>query len=253
MHAAEPLPILMLPGIAADHRLFAAQRREFPQMQVPTWPEMTALDLDMAQYARRCADEWIFGQTPCFSIDQPYFLGGMSMGGAVAIELAWHLESLGKAPEGVLLLGGCRGCDAVPHWYTRWYQWSQRLPHWLASKLFHHRQVIHSTRCEHADPRTTQQVASMLRGTEWNQLRGSVRVLIDWRRDSVDLSRAPFPIHQLHGRLDALIPPPSAKDATLLLNAGHWMCMTHPAAVNNWLAAILADARIRLLRPGKRR
>jgi pimeloyl-ACP methyl ester carboxylesterase len=252
MSSTEQIPLLMFPGIATDHRLLAAQRSEFPQLVVPVWNEPTTVGENATDYARRGAEHWTLGEQAILSVDQPYFLGGVSSGGVIALELAWYLHSLGKTPQGVLLLGSCRSWDAVPRWYSRWYQWSESLPKWFASKLFSTRHVVHSARSEGLDPSTRRLVSSMFLGTTWDQLRSSVRLLTTWRRDSVETARAPFPIHQLHGRQDSLIPPPSPEGATLLLTAGHWMCATHPQAVNNWMTAVFKDADLRLRRPGKR-
>ena len=253
MRATEQIPVLLIPGVAADQRIFRAQRQEFSQLCVPARIEANSVNPDIASYARQCADEWVFGKQACLSVDRPYFLGGMSVGGIIAIELAWHLHALGKAPQGVLLLSSCRSWDAIPSWYSRWYQWSESLPRWFASKLFYNRQVTHAARSEQVGPQTTQLIASMFRGTDGDQLRSSVRMLTTWRRDAVDIARAPFPVYQLHGRLDGLMTPPSAKDATLLLDAGHWMCATHATAVNNWITAILDDTNLRWHRPGSRK
>ncbi len=75
------------------------------------------------------------------------------------------------------------------------------------------------------------------------------RLMAAWRREAPEQIQAPFPIHQLHGRLDALLGKPSPKQATLLLDAGHWMMATHAPTVNNWIEAILRDAVLKHSKP----
>lgn len=250
MSSNEQIPILMLPGIASDHRIFGPQRQAFPNMFVPDRIEANS-ELDMVTVATQLLNQLLLGEKPCLRVERPYFIGGTSVGGALAIELAWLLQELGNPPLGVLLVSSCRSWEAVPAWYARWYQWSETLPRWFASKLFQNR-LSNSLRGERVPPEISQLVRSMYLASDWTLLRNSVRLLSTWRRDAVDLSRAPFAVHQLHGRLDTIIPHPPAKEATLILDAGHWMSQTHPTAVNNWIAAIVNDAKLRLSRPGRR-
>jgi len=43
-------------------------------------------------------------------------------------------------------------------------------------------------------------------------------------------------IHRIHGRLDRLIRPPSAREAELIEGGGHLISMTHPGRVGRFLA-----------------
>ena len=74
--------MIMLPGMAADERLFEPQRRVFPGLVVPPWIEPEPREpLDC--YARRMASQ----------IDPRglVLIGGVSFGGMVALEMAYHL------------------------------------------------------------------------------------------------------------------------------------------------------------------
>lgn len=81
----------------------------------------------------------------------------------------------------------------------------------------------------------------MIEQRDWQWIVRSASMCKGWRRDTCDVVRAPFPVHQIHGRTDRLVPPPSAKVATLLLDGGHFLCLTHAAALNNWIEAIVLE------------
>jgi len=241
--------LLMLPGLASDKRLLLAQREQFPELIVTEWPTLTVPVRDPKVFAQHCWNAWTTGEGT-LAPDQPYFIGGTSVGGIIAIEIAWLAHQLGKPPTAVLLISSCRSWQAVPRWYGRWADWSEKLPKWVASKLFVRRQVVQSLRRDAANPQTAQLVEAMYQSADWKQLQMFARLMATWRREEADANNAPFPIHQLHGRFDSLLTKPSPKHATLLLDAGHWMTATHANTVNNWIDAILRDA---LLKHSKRK
>src|SRR5687767_12182418 len=94
------VPLILFPGMGADHRLFAAQRVAFPNLVVPPWlaPER---DEALADYAARFAAT-LAHYGPCF-------IGGSSFGGFVAVEAARHLPI-----KACLLIGSVRGPAELP-------------------------------------------------------------------------------------------------------------------------------------------
>lgn len=234
----------MLPGLASDERLLTAQRAHFPGLIVPEWPTTTEQIRDPRVFAKHCWNAWTASEGTSLS-DLPYIIGGTCAGGIIAIELAWLAQQLGTPPAAVLLISSCRSWQAVPRWYGRWADWSDKLPKWIASRLFVRRQITQSLRGDGASQQTAQLVEAMYQSADRRQLQMFASLMAAWRRDEADASNAPFPIHQLHGRLDSLLPKPSPQHATLLLDAGHWMLATHAATVNNWIEAILRDTLLK--------
>lgn len=241
MTSPDKMKLLMLPGLASDERLLSAQRERFPELIVPDWPTLSEPIRDPKVFAQHCWNAWTAGEGHLAN-DEPYIIGGTTVGGIIAIEIAWLAHQLGKQPAAVLLISSCRSWRAVPRWYGRWADWSDKLPKWIASKLFVRRQITQSLRGNADDEQTAQLVEAMYQSADWHQLQLLARLMSAWRRDESDANNAPFPIHQLHGRLDSLLPKPSPKHATLLLDAGHWMTSTHANTVNNWIEAIVRDA-----------
>lgn len=76
-------PLILLPGLGADSRMFSSQRLAFPELVVPRWIQPQPNE-PLADYAARFA-QIIDPQCPCF-------VGGVSFGGVVALEVATHLK-----------------------------------------------------------------------------------------------------------------------------------------------------------------
>src|ERR1041384_2667756 len=92
--------LILIPGLGADERMFEAQCELPVQIESPSWLEPN-LNESLAGYARRLTER----VEPAL----PFFLGGASFGGMLALEMAQHLR-----PEGVLLLSSCRSPSVLP-------------------------------------------------------------------------------------------------------------------------------------------
>ena len=77
-------PIILLPGLNGDSRVFSPQIAAFPHAVAVTWPTPLAVET-LTDYARRLAA----------SLDVPTdcLIVGVSFGGIVALELARHLPA----------------------------------------------------------------------------------------------------------------------------------------------------------------
>ena len=83
--------IVLLPGLAADERMFAAHRAGLPGLEVPGWIEPHGRET-LGDYARRMAGTIAPGP--------PFILGGASFGGMVAWEMARACR-----PRALVLIG----------------------------------------------------------------------------------------------------------------------------------------------------
>jgi len=100
-------PVILLHGLVADDRLFQPQRAAIPSLITPRCiPPRPSESLNA--YARRLADRLDPGRT-CF-------VGGVSFGGAVALEMAVHLRA-----QACFLIGSVRRRSELP-WYFRFFQ-----------------------------------------------------------------------------------------------------------------------------------
>src|ERR1700712_4564404 len=91
-----PLPprLILLPGLGIDERLFEPQRALRARIEVPAWLRFE-VEETMEHYAQRMVE----------TIDQssPFFLGGVSFGGMLALEMAKYLK-----PQAVIAIAACR-------------------------------------------------------------------------------------------------------------------------------------------------
>jgi len=86
--------LILVPGMGVDERVFGPQRAAFPSLEVPSWikPEKNE---SMGHYAER-----LVASLPRSSA--PTVVGGLSIGGMMALEMARHLNA-----KSVVLIGSC--------------------------------------------------------------------------------------------------------------------------------------------------
>ena len=75
--------LVLLPGMGADERMFEEQRAAFPGLIVPPWLPARKRE-SLRDYAARMAET--------IRVERPFYLGGVSMGGMVALEMARYLK-----------------------------------------------------------------------------------------------------------------------------------------------------------------
>jgi pimeloyl-ACP methyl ester carboxylesterase len=225
--ADESLPRLVLfAGLGADHRLFHRQNAALrASVEVPAWIHPLPRER-INDYAARIA--------PTIRSRPPYFLGGVSFGGMVAMEVAQHVSC-----QGVILISSCRSCRAIP-------LWQRFIARPLARAVPAHVQKwvdLHVPgalrplgKCTPADRSL---VLHMIRDTPAAFLRWSLREALRWR----GVNDLPVPIHHIHGRRDRTIPCPRDGVDQFIPDGGHLIALTHADAVNAFIDARIKRAR----------
>ena len=215
--------LVLLPGLAADHRLFDHQVGALNgRVLVPEWPAVAPGE-SLAAFARRLADS--------LPSPVPDVVGGASFGGMVALEVAAVLR-----PKAVVLLGSCttplaiapvlraagRLAGALPTEFFRARPWTSPLV------------LPRFGRLETPERRLFWSMAS---GTPPTFLRWGCRAVLSWRPTPVAV-----PVFHLHGSLDRIIPARRVRATELVEGGGHLLSLTHPVATSEFLARVLADA-----------
>jgi pimeloyl-ACP methyl ester carboxylesterase len=210
-------PLILLPGMGADARLFRPQLAAFPNAVVPPWlpPEPRE---SLTEYARRFAA----------TIDpgQPSFVGGASFGGFVALEMAPHLSALG-----CFLIGSARAPSDLPARIRVLRPFGRvigALPFGLIGPVsWVTRQTV--GRVSHP---LTRAFLRQLQDAESAFLRWGTRAVLTWVPSP---ETAAVRVFQIHGDRDRILPPSRTRADTILPGAGHLISLTHGQAVNNFL------------------
>jgi len=216
MHLQPDLPIILLPGLNGDARIFAPQALAFPSLTIARWIPPAESE-SLADYARRLAGALDPG-CPCL-------VGGVSFGGIVAMEMARHLHA-----RACVLIASSRDPNGLPK--------AVRLLRPIAA-------VVPSTALTWAirsgwesatplAPACARRIAR-LSPEEMTFRRWALQAVLTWRG-----VRSPAcPVLQIHGERDATFAANRSKADVILPGAGHMLTLTHVEQVNEFLRATM--------------
>ncbi len=219
-------PLVLVPGLGADHRLFGPQLARFgDRVHVPAWPEPGRGD-DCAAYAGRLADA-----LPAAIADARPVLAGMSFGGQLVIEMARRVDA-----SAVAVIAGCRRPSHLPARFAIARRAGAPVPAPIARAVLRGLAGVFARR-ERLDAEATRLVRAMAADVDPGPLRTLARVCADWR----DESPPPAPLHALHGDRDWVIPLVPGPEVEVIAGARHLLPLTHPDRVDAFLARVAGD------------
>ena len=203
--------------MGADERVFGPQRKAFPTLVVPEWITPEAGE-SLASYAARFARRVGPGR-PCF-------VGGASFGGMVAMEVARRLPGV----LGCFLIGSVRSPRELPA-RIRFARPAAKLARFVPFELL---------------PPVTRTGVALLGKFSSPATRGFLKQVSDadatflrWASGAVvrweDAGPVTFPVHQIHGDRDRILPWRKTKPDVLVRGAGHVLTLSHPGEVNAFL------------------
>ena len=213
--------LVLIPGLGADARLFAAVRDLDPV--IPPWLPVDGGDL--AAYARRYVEAgWI---RPGDRI------GGSSFGGMLAQEIA-RLVPL----RCLLLITTCRSRLGISPGLRFLSPLSRLVPvvHEPAPFIA----KILGIKLGAVKPAHWRIVEGWVRAGEPRYLRWAARTAGAWRGVALPSG---LPVFQIHGSHDRLMPVVHSGADTVITGAGHLLPITHPAVFRAWLERSLAATR----------
>ncbi len=212
--------IVLLPGLAADARMFAAHRARLSGLEVPPWIKPLERE-DLAGYARRLA--------ATIAPEPPFILGGASFGGMVAWEMARHCR-----PRALVLIGSAVARREIawhlrfltriaPHLPLGGFRLAAPLGAWLAWPL---------GACTYADRRLIERV---VRDAKPAFARWCAGAIASWTP-----APAPgIPWLRLHGGSDPVIPGGRGAEHTdTIAGAAHFLDGCRARAVEHAVAAL---------------
>lgn len=214
---AEPIPIIMLSGMAADERLFGPQLAHFPELRVQPWIEPRTGE-SIRRYAARLAR--------VAEPDRPCIIGGAAFGGIVALEMAHHVKALG-----CVLIGSVRSQAELP------WRWRAARP--LA--------MLGPDRTGKLAGVAARLGKGVLSGGTLRRLHRLSRpeaAFVRWAMGAVCRWRARpmprnVPVFQIHGANDRTLPAALTRPDVIVPTGGHALTLFSPAAVNTFLADVM--------------
>ena len=211
---ADELPLVFVPGLAADGSVFAPQKAMFPQLVVPPWlpPEH---DESLQDYARRMAES-VRSPSKCI-------LGGTSFGGMLALEMARFLD-----PQAIVLIGSARRPSELPKIAKTWREWRMAVDYFPLTPVQWGVGVLKHTR--RWKPLLAD-VASQFRNADRELLRWSFRKILGWQNEP----RVDCPVYRVHGDRDRVIPIEGVDADEVVEGGGHVITLSHPAQVNAFI------------------
>ncbi|MEM7811917.1 MAG: alpha/beta hydrolase [Planctomycetota bacterium] len=231
--------LLLLPGLGADARLFAPQRRAFPDLLTPAWPPLRGRE-SLAEYSVRCAEEWCLGSRRVIDTGRPFYLGGVSFGGQVAIEMGRHLDGLGTPPAGVFVLSGCRSREAVTELFRLQQSLGSVVPNALAAVTIAGPIATMFVSLDGLDGEAAEVVRAMAKDVDVPLLKRFADAAAKWDLNAAEARSLPFPVHQIHGEKDRIIPMRKGDPDRVLAGGGHLINLTRADDVNAFLAEKMA-------------
>ncbi|MDO4575108.1 MAG: hypothetical protein Q4D98_07830 [Planctomycetia bacterium] len=229
------VPFFLFPGLACNARLFSFQKQGLAPLCdviVPEWLEPNGRET-LPEFAMRWEESvWqTYFENGPYALENGCFIGGLSFGGMVAPIVGERLHTRGVPIHQCFRISTVRCGDETPN-HLRWLWRSLNLlpgGGWNMAKLvawffLHysgknasfarrevHRQVLESPvlRCKNV-----------------------LRMLCAWH---APLREYPFPIFQIHGRDDSLLPLRYTHPDVVFDHAGHCLTLTRSEKLNDTL------------------
>ncbi len=216
--------LILLPGLGTDHRLLESQRAQFPQLAVPPWIPPRHNE-SLAAYALRMAE------TVKPSGQRPLLLGGVSLGGMLACEMARHLK-----PDALVLIASCR----TRHGLRSIYKAGRPLlpliplPAWSIAKLL---AAPAAKLAKGVPPHRIDLAIRMFKEADSRFMHWALQALLRWEATPLYGVR----VFQIHGCRDLLIPADRVPADVVIPDGGHLINVTHAAEVNEFIAGVAAQ------------
>lgn len=228
--------LVMLPGLGCDHRLFKYQKQAFPNLEAYNWIAPLAYGKGatrdrpetLREYAQRFAEQ--------IPTDKPFYLGGVSMGGMVAQEMAhyWQDRLPPGTVRGLFLIGTCRSGQELVWSAKLAAPFARYLPDW----------TVHLGRCfaplglriaEDFGAEERRLVVDMLKDADPAFSRWAINAISKWEGVKSYL-KFKSDIVQLHGKRDRILRFIPKHTNISFDTAGHLINLSRYQCVNRIIA-----------------
>jgi pimeloyl-ACP methyl ester carboxylesterase len=213
-----PTTLILLPGLGVDCRLFEPQRKDFPDLVCPTWPDPKPRE-SLESYAERLAA--LIPRT------RPLLLGGISFGAMLAAQMATQVK-----PDALILISGCTTPSEVAAPLRAAALAMKFVPTLVGDQALAMAPPFFVRALGPMSRQDREFLASLSDALPFSFSRWGTQAILRWRGSPP----APCPTFRIHGDKDGIIPlrKDTAKDprTTIIRGAGHVPSVSHPGEVN---------------------
>jgi surfactin synthase thioesterase subunit len=230
-------PIVLFPGLGADSKLFIEQKKHFgDRVMTPDWISPQK-DENLEQFSHRFADHLMAHELAHFS---EVFLGGFSFGGMLSHELANVLSAQHRPKiKGVILISSGRTQHILKDFFKAQAAVGSRMPDSLLRFILEKQMLQKFTKEEVITLEQATYLKQMVDTIDLNFFRWSLLACANWfPEDRFTKSEIGFPIFEIQGKNDEIIPL-SREEGVMTLGEGkHLIQYTHAKELNQWLDQI---------------
>lgn len=215
-NSKHPPRVILFPGLGADSRMFNPQRPALPEIETPSWIPHEPSD-SLQSYAQRLART--------LNITQPAILGGVSMGGMIALEVSKVVPT-----RCVVLIASCRDIAAASGLLKFAEQASRLVPSIAIDKARRLAPLVLG-RGGTLSPDDRRLLATMASELPIEFIRWAGRAVLEWP----GCPDPGVPVHHIHGERDWVIPLKRVRADRVVKCGMHVLNLSHPAEVNAYL------------------
>jgi len=211
------LPIILLPGMGADWRVFEGVTSAVEGIVVPEWIAPIEGE-SIGEYAKRWAEK----------IDPDYgcFIGGASFGGFVALEMARHLDA-----KTCFLIGSVRGPEELPERIkalTKLCGAAGILPFELAKML----SKIGLLSSGSLSAGNVKELLKQMSDSDAEFMKWACWAVLNWKGE---VDTAGVPVYHIHGEKDFVLPVKNTSPDVIVKGGGHLISISHAKEVSDFL------------------